>query len=332
MARIQAAITGIHGYVPDYVLTNAELEKLVDTNDEWIVTRTGIKERRILKEPETGSSYLGAKAVEGLLKKTNTDPSEIDLVICCTATPDMMFPDTANIICDKLNIRNAFTFDLHAACSGFIFALTTAARYVESGSCKKVIVVGADKMSSITDYTDRATCILFGDGSGAVLVEPTEEPIGVMDSLLKSDGVGGKYLYQRGGGSFHPATHETVDNKEHFLFQDGRPVFKAAIEGMSSVVGQVMGRNGLEADDIAWVVPHQANLRIIEQVARYAKFPMERVMVNIQKYGNTTTATIPLCLWEYEKQLKKGDNLILTAFGGGYTWGAVWVKWAYDPR
>jgi 3-oxoacyl-[acyl-carrier-protein] synthase-3 len=332
MARIQAAITGIHGYVPDYVLTNAELEKMVDTNDEWIVTRTGIKERRILKEPETGSSYLGAKAVEGLLQKTNTDPSEIDLVICCTATPDMMFPDTANIICDKLNIRNAFTFDLHAACSGFIFALTTAARYVETGSCKKVVVVGADKMSSITDYTDRSTCILFGDGSGAVLVEPTEEPIGVMDSLLKSDGVGGKYLYQRGGGSFHPATHETVDNKEHFLFQDGRPVFKAAIEGMSSVVSQVMKRNNLETDDVAWVVPHQANLRIIEQVARYAKFPMERVMVNIHKYGNTTTGTIPLCLWEYEKQLKKGDNLILTAFGGGYTWGAVWVKWAYDPR
>jgi 3-oxoacyl-[acyl-carrier-protein] synthase-3 len=332
MARIQAAITGIHGYVPDYVLSNAELEKMVDTNDEWIVTRTGIKERRILKEPETGSSYLGAKAVEGLLQKTNTDPSEIDLVICCTATPDMMFPDTANIICDKLNIRNAFTFDLHAACSGFIFALTTATRYVETGSCKKVIVVGADKMSSITDYTDRATCILFGDGAGAVLVEPTDEPIGIMDSLLKSDGVGGKYLYQRGGGSFHPATHETVDNKEHFLFQDGRPVFKAAIEGMSSVIGQVMKRNHLEADDVAWVVPHQANLRIIEQVARYAKFPMERVMVNIHKYGNTTTATIPLCLWEYEKQLKKGDNLILTAFGGGYTWGAVWVKWAYDPR
>jgi 3-oxoacyl-[acyl-carrier-protein] synthase-3 len=332
MVRIQAAITGIHGYVPDYVLSNAELEKMVDTNDEWIVTRTGIKERRILKEPETGSSYLGAKAVEGLLQKTNTDPSEIDLVICCTATPDMMFPDTANIICDKLNIRNAFTFDLHAACSGFIFALTTATRYVETGSCKKVIVVGADKMSSITDYTDRATCILFGDGAGAVLVEPTDEPIGIMDSLLKSDGVGGKYLYQRGGGSFHPATHETVDNKEHFLFQDGRPVFKAAIEGMSSVIGQVMKRNHLEADDVAWVVPHQANLRIIEQVARYAKFPMERVMVNIHKYGNTTTATIPLCLWEYEKQLKKGDNLILTAFGGGYTWGAVWVKWAYDPR
>lgn len=332
MARIQAAITGIHGYVPDYVLTNAELEKMVDTNDEWIVTRTGIKERRILKEPETGSSYLGAKAVEGLLQKTNTAPSEIDLVICCTATPDMMFPDTANIICDKLNIRNAFTFDLHAACSGFLFALTTAARYVETGSCKKVIVVGADKMSSITDYTDRSTCILFGDGAGAVLVEPTEEPIGVMDSLLKSDGVGGKYLYQRGGGSYHPATYETVDNKEHYIFQDGRPVFKAAIEGMSNVVTQVIKRNGLIADDIAWVVPHQANLRIIEQVARYANFPMERVMVNIHKYGNTTTATIPLCLWEYEKQLKKGDNLILTAFGGGFTWGAIWVKWAYDPR
>lgn len=332
MARIQAAITGIHGYVPDYVLSNAELEKMVDTNDEWIVTRTGIKERRILKEPETGSSFLGAKAVEGLLQKTNTDPSEIDLVICCTATPDMMFPDTANLICDKLNIRNAFTFDLHAACSGFLFALTTAARYVETGSCKKVVVVGADKMSSIVDYTDRSTCILFGDGAGAVLVEPTEEPFGVMDSLLKSDGVGGKYLYQRGGGSFHPATHETVDRKEHYIFQDGRPVFKAAIEGMSDVVTQVIKRNGLIADDIAWVVPHQANLRIIEQVARFANFPMERVMVNIQKYGNTTTATIPLCIWEYEKQLKKGDNLILTAFGGGFTWGAIWVKWAYDPR
>lgn len=332
MARMQAAITGIHGYVPDYVLTNAELEKLVDTNDEWIVTRTGIKERRILKEPETGSSYLGAKAVEGLLLKTNTDPSEIDLVICCTATPDMMFPDTANIICDKLNIRNAFTFDLHAACSGFLFALTTAARYVETGSCKKVIVVGADKMSSIVDYTDRSTCILFGDGAGAVLVEPTEEPVGVMDSLLKSDGVGGRYLYQRGGGSFHPASHDTVDKKEHYIFQDGRPVFKAAIEGMSNVVTQVMKRNDLEVGDVAWVVPHQANLRIIEQVARFANFPMERVMVNIQKYGNTTTATIPLCLWEYEKQLKKGDNLILTAFGGGFTWGAIWVKWAYDPR
>jgi 3-oxoacyl-[acyl-carrier-protein] synthase-3 len=329
---MQAAITGIHGYVPDYVLTNAELEKLVDTNDEWIVTRTGIRERRILKEPETGSSYLGAKAVEGLLLKTNTDPSEIDLVICCTATPDMMFPDTANIICDKLNIRNAFTFDLHAACSGFLFALTTAARYVETGSCKKVIVVGADKMSSIVDYTDRSTCILFGDGAGAVLVEPTEEPVGVMDSLLKSDGVGGRYLYQRGGGSFHPASHDTVDKKEHYIFQDGRPVFKAAIEGMSNVVTQVLKRNDLEVGDVAWVVPHQANLRIIEQVARFANFPMERVMVNIQKYGNTTTATIPLCLWEYEKQLKEGDNLILTAFGGGFTWGAIWVKWAYDPR
>ena len=332
MERLQAAITGIHGYVPDYVLTNKELESMVDTNDEWIVTRTGIKERRILKIPETGSSFLGTKAVEGLLQKTQTDPAEVDLVICATATPDMMFPDTANIICDNLNIRNAFTFDLHAACSGFLFALTTAAKYVESGQYKKVIVVGADKMSSITDYTDRATCILFGDGSGAALLEPTTEPLGVMDSLLRSDGVGGKYLYQRGGGSFHPATHETVDKKEHFLFQDGKPVFKAAIEGMSKVVTQVMERNNLSADEIAWVVPHQANLRIIEQVARFAEFPMERVMVNIHKYGNTTTATIPLCLWEYEKQLKKGDNLILTAFGGGFTWGAIWVKWAYDPQ
>jgi len=332
MARIQAAITGINAFVPDYVLTNAELEKMVDTNDEWIVSRTGIKERRILKEPETGSSYLGAKAVEGLLKKTNTDPSEIDLIICSTATPDMLFPDTANIISDKVGIRNAFAFDLHAACSGFLFALTTAAKYVESGEYKKVIVVGADKMSSITDYTDRATCILFGDAAGAVLLEPTDEPIGVMDSLLRSDGVGGKYLYQKGGGSYHPATHETVDNKEHYIFQDGKPVFKAAIEGMVDVVNRVMKRNQLSADDVSWLVPHQANMRIIEQVSHFGKFPMERVMVNIHKYGNTTTATIPLCLWDYESQLKKGDNLILTAFGGGFTWGAIWIKWAYDPR
>ena len=332
MARLHAAITGIGGYVPDYVLSNKELEQMVDTNDDWIVTRTGIKERRLLKIPETGSSFLGVKAVAELLKKTKTDPSEIDLMICSTATPDMMFPDTANIIADKLNIRNAFTFDLHAACSGFLFALTTGAKYVESGQYKKVVVVGADKMSSIVDYTDRSTCILFGDGSGAALLEPTEEPLGVIDSLLKSDGVGGRYLYQRGGGSFHPATHETVNNKEHFIFQDGKPVFKAAIEGMADVITKVMGRNNLDAKDVSWVVPHQANLRIIEQVARFAEFPMERVMVNIHKYGNTTTATIPLCLWEYENQLKKGDNLILTAFGGGYTWGAIFLKWAYDPQ
>ncbi len=331
MARIYAAITGIHGFVPEYVLSNKELEKMVDTNDEWIVSRTGIRERRILKVPDAGSSYLGIKAVEGLLKKTNTDPSEIDLVICSTATPDMMFPDTANIISDRVGIRKAFTFDLHAACSGFLFALTTGAKYIESGGFKKVIIVGADKMSSITDYTDRATCILFGDGAGAVLLEPTEEPIGIMDSLLRSDGVGTKYLYQKGGGSYHPATHETVDNKEHFIYQDGKPVFKAAIEGMADVVGKMMARNGLVADDVSWVVPHQANLRIIEQVARYANFPMEKVMVNIHKYGNTTTATIPLCLWEYQDRLKKGDNLILTAFGGGFTWGAIWVKWAYNP-
>ncbi|MBK6902193.1 MAG: ketoacyl-ACP synthase III [Saprospirales bacterium] len=331
MARTYAAITGIHGFVPEYVLSNKELEKMVDTNDEWIVSRTGIRERRILKVPDAGSSYLGIKAVEGLLKKTNTDPSEIDLVICSTATPDMMFPDTANIISDRVGIRKAFTFDLHAACSGFLFALTTGAKYIESGGFKKVIIVGADKMSSITDYTDRATCILFGDGAGAVLLEPTEEPIGIMDSLLRSDGVGTKYLYQKGGGSYHPATHETVDNKEHFIYQDGKPVFKAAIEGMADVVGKMMARNGLAADDVSWVVPHQANLRIIEQVARYASFPMEKVMVNIHKYGNTTTATIPLCLWEYQDRLKKGDNLILTAFGGGFTWGAIWVKWAYNP-
>lgn len=315
--------------MPDYVLTNAELEKLVETNDEWIATRTGIRERRILKEEGLATSYLGEQAVRGLLEKTGTKPEEVELLICATVTPDMMFPDTANLIAYRTGLKNAFTFDLSAACSGFLFALTTGAKYIESGMYKKVIVVGADKMSSIVDYTDRATCILFGDGGGAVMLEPSKDGNGIMDSILHSDGVGAENLYQRAGGSLKPATHETVDAKEHFAFQNGRPVYKAAVAGMSGVVKEMMQKHNLSADDIAWVVPHQANLRIIESVASMADFPMEKVMVNIQKYGNTTAATLPLCLWEWEKQLKKGDNLILTAFGGGYTWGAIWVKWAY---
>lgn len=329
MSKIRAAITGIQAWVPEHVLSNADLEKMVDTNDEWIVSRTGIRERRILKGEGLASSDLGAEAVKGLLKKTGTAPEEIELVICATVTPDMMFPDTANLIAFKTGMKNAFTFDIGAACSGFLFALTTGAKFIEAGTHKKVLVVGADKMSSIVDYTDRATCILFGDAAGAVLLEPAEEGVGIMDSILRSDGIGAVNLYQRAGGSLKPASHETVDAKEHFIYQNGRPVFKAAVSGMANVVKEVMEKNNLAAKDVSWVVPHQANLRIIESVASMADFPMEKVMVNIHKYGNTTAATIPLCLWEWETQLKKGDNIILTAFGGGYTWGAIWVKWAY---
>jgi 3-oxoacyl-[acyl-carrier-protein] synthase-3 len=329
MTNTRAAITGIHAYVPDYVLSNAELEKMVETNDEWIVSRTGIKERRILKGEGLATSYMGEQAVRGLLEKTGTQPEEVELLICATVTPDMMFPDTANLIAYRMGMKNAFTFDLSAACSGFLFALTTGAKYIESGLYKKVIVVGADKMSSIIDYTDRATCILFGDGGGAVLLEPSTDGNGIVDAVLHSDGSGAENLYQKGGGSLHPATHETVDAKMHFAFQNGRPVYKAAVSGMANVVKEVMQRNGLNAEEVNWVVPHQANLRIIESVASMADFPMEKVMVNIHRYGNTTAATLPLCLWEWENQLKKGDNLILTAFGGGYTWGAILVKWAY---
>lgn len=329
MSKIYAAITGVHGYVPDYVLTNKELERIVDTNDEWIRTRTGIEERRILKGEGMGTSVMGIEAVKGLLEKTSTAPEEIGLMICATVTGDMHFPDTANLIGDAVGIRNGFCFDLNAACSGFIYALATGARFIESGAYKKVIVVGADKMSSIVDYTDRATCIIFGDGAGAVLLEPSSEAVGILDSSLHSDGAGQVYLYQKAGGSRFPPTHETVEQREHFVYQNGQPVFKAAVAGMAGVVSNVMKRNGLATDDVNWLVPHQANRRIIESVARMAKFPIERVMINIHKYGNTTTATIPLCLWEWESQLKKGDNLILTAFGGGFTWGAIYVKWAY---
>ncbi len=330
MGKIHAAITGVHGYVPDYVLTNAELETMMDTNDQWITERTGIKERRILKETDKATSFMGAEAVKGLLEKTNTNPDDIDLTICCTVTGDFAFPDTAQLINSQVGINNAFGFDLVAACSGFLFGLTTGATYVESGRYKKVLVVGADKMSSIMDYTDRSTSIIFGDGAGAVLLEPNEEGIGVKDSLLRGDGVGKDFLRQKAGGSLHPATIETVTNKEHFIFQNGKPVFKAAVKGMSGIVRELMTRNDLNAENVAWVVPHQANIRIIESVARMADFPMEKVMVNIQKFGNTTAATLPLCLWDYESKLKKGDNLILTAFGGGFTWGATHVVWAYD--
>ncbi|GAB5553410.1 MAG: ketoacyl-ACP synthase III [Saprospiraceae bacterium] len=332
MSKKLAAITGVHAWVPDYVLTNKELETMVETNDEWITTRTGIKERRILKGKDQGTSVIGINAVKGLLEKTNTKPEEIELVICATVTGDMIFPDTANLVAAATGMKNAFCFDLNAACSGFLYALTTGAKYIESGMYKKVIVIGADKMSSIIDYSDRTTCIIFGDGGGAVLLEPSEDGHGVVDSLHKSDGSGAQFLHLKAGGSRRPSSIETVVNQEHYVFQNGRPVFKAAVSGMSDVVGKVMQRNGLHTDDVRWLVPHQANKRIIETVAKMADFPMDRIMINIHKYGNTTAGTLPLCLFEYENQLQKGDNIILTAFGGGFTWGAIYIKWAYDSQ
>jgi 3-oxoacyl-[acyl-carrier-protein] synthase III len=326
---MKAAITGVHGYVPDYVLTNAELEKMVDTNDEWITSRTGIKERRILKGEGMGSSHMGAKAVQGLLEKTNTKPEEIDLVICATVTPDYLFPATANLICDMVGIRNVGSFDIQAACSGFLYALTTGTQFIESGKYKKVIVVGADKMSAIVDYTERTTCVLFGDGAGAVLLEPAEEGFGILDSILRSDGSGQAHLFQKGGGSRYPPTHETVEKRWHSIYQDGPSVFKFAVKNMADVSAEIMERNHLKGDEVAWLVPHQANKRIIDATANRMKVPFERVMMNIYKYGNTTAATIPLCLFDYESQLNKGDNLVLAAFGGGFTWGSVYVKWAY---
>lgn len=332
MNKINAAITAVGGYVPDYVLTNKILETMVDTNDEWIKSRTGIEERRILKGEGKGSSDLGAPAVQDLLKRRGISAEEIDLLICCTATPDMLFPATANIICDKIGAKNAWSFDLLAACSGFIYGITTGSKFIESGAYKKVVVVGADKMSSIVDYTDRKTCVLFGDGSGAVLLEPNTEGYGIMDSILHTDGSGREYLRMKAGGSLNPATEETVKNKEHFIYQEGKTVFKFAVVNMAEVSYEIMQRNHLTKDDIAWLVPHQANKRIIDATAERMELPMEKVMINIQRYGNTTCATIPLCLWEWQNQLKKGDNLILSAFGGGFTWGAVYVKWAYNGK
>ncbi|MDR6803083.1 beta-ketoacyl-ACP synthase III [Dyadobacter jiangsuensis] len=327
MTHIKASITGIQGYVPDYVLTNAELETMVATNDEWIVSRTGIKERRILKGEGLGSSHMGAEAVKGLLAKTNTRPEEVDLLICATTTPDFVFPCTANLICDMVGIRNIGSFDIQAACSGFIYALTLGSQFIETGKYKKVIVVGADKMSAIVDYTDRKTCILFGDGAGAVLLEPDTSGNGILDSIIKSDGAGYPYLNQKAGGSRYPPTHETVDNRLHYVYQDGAQVFKFAVTNMADIAADIMERNGLNSDNVAWLVPHQANRRIIEATANRMGVGMDKVMMNIHKYGNTTAATIPLCLWDYESQLKKGDNLILAAFGGGFTWGAMYLKW-----
>ena len=332
MGKINAAITGVQGYVPDYILTNKELETLVDTNDEWIVSRTGVKERRILKEEGKGSSELGTQAIKGLLAKTNTTAEDIDLIICATATPDMVFPSTACIIANNVGAKNAFAYDLMAACSGFLFALSTASKFIETGTYKKVIVVGADKMSSIVDYTERATCIIFGDGAGAVLLEPTKDGLGIQDSILKSDGSGIEFLHMKAGGSAKPASHATIDAKEHYIFQDGQPVFKAAVKSMADVSAEIMERNNLSADDVAWLVPHQANKRIIDATARRMGVGNEKVMLNIEKYGNTTNGTIPLCLWEWEGKLNKGDNIILAAFGGGFTWGSIFIKWAYDSN
>ena len=329
MGKITAAITGVNGWVPEYKLTNEELSTMVDTNDEWIVSRTGIKERRILKGEGLGTSDIGAKAIEGLLKKKNIKADEIDLIICATATPDMLFPSTACVIGDKIGAKNAFCFDLMAACSGFLFSLSTASKYIESGSYKKVVVVGADKMSSIVDYEDRTTCVIFGDGAAAVLLEPNEEGLGIQDAILKSDGSGRNYLNMKGGGSVRPSTHETVDAKEHYIYQDGKTVFKFAVTNMADVSAEIMERNNLKGDDVAWLVPHQANKRIIDATARRMGVGTDKVMLNIEKYGNTTNGTIPLCLWEWEDKLKKGDNVVLAAFGGGFTWGSIYLKWAY---
>ncbi len=329
MPDFNAAITGVQGWVPEHVLTNKDLEQMVDTNDEWIRSRTGIVERRLLKGEGKATSDMAVEAVGRLLEKTKVAKEDIDLVVFATVTPDMVMPDTANTLCDKLGLKNAFGFDLKAACSGFIYAITVGSQFIQTGMYKKVIVVGGDKMSSIIDYEDRATCIIFGDGCGAVLLEPTQEEVGFRDAILKSDGAGREYLYIKAGGSKVPTTPETALAREQYVFQDGRPVFKAAVKGMCSVVEELMQRNGLTKDDVAWVIPHQANQRIIKAVANGLKMPMEKITVNIHKYGNTTAATIPLCMWEWEDKFKKGDNIILTAFGGGFTWGAVLIKWGY---
>jgi 3-oxoacyl-[acyl-carrier-protein] synthase-3 len=332
MSKITAAITAVGGYVPDYVLTNQILETMVDTNDEWITSRTGIKERRILKEANKGTSYLAIQAVKDLLKKSNTDPKDIDLVIMATATPDMPVAVTGVYVATQIGAVNAFSFDLVAACSSFLFGMSAAAKYIESGVYKKVLLVGADKMSSIIDYEDRATCIIFGDGGGAVLFEPNEEGLGLQDEILRTDGSGRPHLKIDAGGSILPASAETVANKQHFVFQDGKTVFKLAVSNMADVSEQIMKRHGLAGRDVDWLVPHQANKRIIDATSRRMNLPDEKVMINIHKYGNTTSATLPLCLNDYEKQLKKGDNLIFAAFGGGFTWGAVYLKWAYNSN
>ena len=330
MKKIKAAITAVGGWLPETVLSNAELEKMVDTTDDWIVSRTGIRERRIMVGKDRGTSEIGINAVKQILDKKGIDPLDIDLLIVGTVTPDYLFPSTSNLICDKLGMKNAWGFDLTAACSGFLFALSTATQFIESGRYKKVIVVGADKMSSIIDYSDRATCVIFGDGGGAVLLEPTEEDFGVMDFIMHADGSGGQFLNMKGGGSVNPPSHETVDKKMHYVFQEGQAVFKNAVVNMAEVSAAIMEKNSLKAEDISWLVPHQANKRIVDATAKRMGLGQEKVMMNIQRYGNTTAGTIPLLLWDYEKQLKKGDNLILSAFGGGFTWGSIYLRWAYN--
>jgi 3-oxoacyl-[acyl-carrier-protein] synthase III len=329
MSKIHAVITGVGGYVPEYILNNHELSAMMDTSDEWITTRVGIKERRILKEPNTGTSYMAAKAAEELFAKTGTKPEEIDLIIVGTTTPDFIFPSCAAVVADRLGIKNALAFDLQAACSGFIVALANAASFIESGRYKKVLVFGAEKMSAITNYEDRTTAPLFGDGAGVVLLEPTTEEIGVMDSMLFTDGAGGKHLMLKAGGSAYPATHETIDRKEHTIYQEGQYVFKHAVTNMAGVSGDIMDRNNLKSEDINWLIPHQANLRIIDAVVSRTGVDYSKVIINIEKYGNTSAATIPICIWEREKEFKKGDNILLTAFGAGFTWGSVWLKWGY---
>jgi 3-oxoacyl-[acyl-carrier-protein] synthase-3 len=325
--KMTAALTAIGGYVPEDRLTNADLEKMVDTNDEWIRSRTGIEERRILRGPGKATSDLCVPVVEQICKKRGISPEEIDCVIVATVTPDMMFPSTANIVCDKVGAKKAWGFDMSAACSGFIYALTTGAMFIESGRFQKVIVLGGDKMSSIVDYTDRTTCVIFGDGAGGVLLEPNYEGFGVLDSILRSDGSGRAHLHMKAGGSWHPASYDTVANKEHFIYQEGQAVFKFAVKGMADVSAELMERNKLTADDISWLIPHQANKRIIDATVNRMGLSEEKVMINIQRYGNTTAGTIPLCMSDWESKLKKGDNLVLAAFGGGFTWGATWVKW-----
>lgn len=329
MSKIHAVITGVGGYVPDYILNNHELSTMMDTSDEWITSRVGIKERRILKDPFTGTSFMAAKAAEELFAKTGTKPEEIDLIIVGTTTPDYVFPSCAALITERLGIKTALAFDLQAACSGFIVALTNAASFIESGRFKKALVFGAEKMSSITNYDDRTTAPLFGDGAAVVLLEPSSEPYGVMDSLIYTDGSGSKHLMLKAGGSANPASHETINRREHSVYQEGQNVFKHAVTNMAGVSADIMEKNHLQADDIHWLIPHQANLRIIDAVISRTGVPHERVIINIEKYGNTSAATIPICLWEREKDFKKGDNIILTAFGAGFTWGAVWLKWGY---
>jgi len=332
MEKINAVITGVGGYVPDYVLTNDEISKMVDTNDEWIMTRIGVKERRILNEEGLGTSYMARKAVKQLMQRTNSNPEDIDLVIVATSTGDYVFPSVASILCDKVGLKNAFAFDLSAACSGFLFLMETGASFIRSGRYKKVIIVGADKMSAITDYTDRATCPIFGDGAAAFMLEPTTEDFGIMDSILQTDGKGLPFLHMKAGGSVCPASYFTVDNHMHYVYQEGRTVFKYAVSNMSNVSAEIAERNHLSKDSIDWVIPHQANMRIIDAVANRLELPLNKVMINIDRYGNSSAATLPLCIWDFESKLKKGDNLIFTAFGAGFTWGAVYVKWGYDGK